>query len=258
MLATNINNVYQSASSDLKPLELVEKTPLNVPEKYIISPEDVEKKLLKLNTRKDMGPDYIPNWILLNSAHLLSDPISSVFNSSIRESLVPDIWKLADVVNLAKATPVKLLDKDLRPISLTPVLSKILESFVVTWMQEAAQHSQTQFGAIKKSSTTFALIKLFHNLSKGLDKTKAYFRMLLSDFSKAFDHIDHHILLESLLKNGIPPLLVSWQQHFLTNRVRRVKIGNAKSDWQKMHGGFPQGTLSGPEDFLHMIDDFSI
>ena len=79
--------------------------------------------------------------------------------------------------------------------------------------------------------------------------------ILLIDFSKAFDHIDHNILLDKLKTNGVPQICVEWQKAFLTSRTQRVKLANTKSDWTEVAGGVPQGTLSGPENFLNMIDD---
>ena len=170
-------------------------------------------------------------------------------------SYVPPAWKQADVLPLPKTAQVTSLSKDLRPISLTPVLSKVLESFVVAWMKESVTHCESQFGAIKGSSTTLALIKLIHQVLQGLEGKQTYARILLVDFSKAFDHIDHRILLEKLKANGMPPLLTAWQQNFLTGRTQRVKLGKTTSQWLGITGGVPQGTLSGPEDFLNMLDD---
>ena len=87
------------------------------------------------------------------------------------------------------------------------------------------------------------------------ERTHVYARILLIDFSKAFDHIDHNILLDKLKTNGVPQICVEWQKAFLTSRTQRVKRANTKSDWIEVVGGVPQGTLSGSENFLNMIDD---
>ena len=85
--------------------------------------------------------------------------------------------------------------------------------------------------------------------------TFTFFFILLIDFSKAFYHIDHNILLDKLKTNGVPQICVEWQKAFLTSRTQRVKLANTKSDWTEVAGGVPQGTVSGPENFLNMIDD---
>ena len=116
-------------------------------------------------------------------------------------------------------------------------------------------HSETQFGGIKDSSTTLALITMLHHVLQRLGRKNTYARILLIDFSKAFDHIDHNMLLDKLRTNGVPQICVEWQKAFLTSRTHRVKLANPKSDWTEVAGGVPQGTLSGPENFLNMIDD---
>ena len=72
-------------------------------------------------------------------------------------------------------------------------------------------------------------------------------------FSKAFDHIDHNILLD-IKTNGVPQICVEWQKPFLTSRTQRVKLADTKCDWTEVAGGIPQGTLFGPENFLNTID----
>ena len=122
-------------------------------------------------------------------------------------------------------------------------------------MREATEHSETQYGGIKDSSTTLALITMLHHVLQRLERKNTYARILLIDFSKAFDHIDHNILLDKLKSNGVPQICVDWQKAFLTRRTQRVKLADTTSDWTEMAGGVPQGTLSGPENFLNMIDD---
>ena len=157
--------------------------------------------------------------------------------------------KQAEILSIPKVSQVTSLAKHLRPIALTPALSKVLESFVVSWMRRATVHSETQFGGIKDSSTTLALITMLHYVLQRLEKNNTYARILLIDFSKAFDHIDHNILLDKLKTNGVPQICVEWQKAFLTSRTQRVKLANSKSDWTEVGGGVPQGTLSGPENF---------
>jgi hypothetical protein len=82
------------------------------------------------NTQKSTGPDDIPNRLLKTCAPTLSDPLSSIFNVSIAQGFIPNVWKSADVLAIPKVLNPKSVDDDLKPISLTPVLSKILERFV--------------------------------------------------------------------------------------------------------------------------------
>ena len=255
-LANNINMVFKEVSADLQPLlPAAAPADLDVPDEFIISVTDCEQKLSKLCVHKAMGPDNIPNWILKDFSYILAAPIAAIYNSSVRQSYVPPSRKQAEILPISKVSQVTSLAKHLRLIALTPVLSKVLESFVVSWMIRATVHSETQFGGIKDSSTTLALITMLHHVLQCLERKNTYARILLIDFSKAFDHIDHNILLDKLKTNGVPQICVDWQKAFLTSRTQRVKMANAKSDWTEVAGGVPQGTLSGPENFLNMIDD---
>ena len=89
------------------------------------------KLLASLNSSKACGPDDIPNWLLKEYAELMAFPVSKIINASFEEQTLPRIWKFADVSPLPKAKPVEVLKKQLRPISLTPCLSKVAEDCVV-------------------------------------------------------------------------------------------------------------------------------
>ena len=132
----------------------------------------------------------------------------------------------------------------------------MLEFHIVQHVSEATPYiDQSQFGGRKASSTTHALLKILHPVYKAVDDSKNYARLLLIDFSKAFDHIDHHILLEKLGANGVPDIICRWYAHFLYQRQQRIKIGMTTSNWQSINGGVPQGTISGPELFVQMVSD---
>ncbi len=141
-------------------------------------------------------------------SYILAAPIATIYNSSVRQSYVPPSWKQADILPIPKVPQVTSLAKHLRPTALTPVLSKVLESFVVSWMRRATVHSETQFGGIKDSSTTLGIITMLHHVLQRLERKNTYARILVIDFSKAFDHIDHNILLNKLKTNGVPQICV--------------------------------------------------
>ena len=108
---------------------------------------------------KASGPDGIPNWLLKEYSEFLANPVTTILNASFKEQRLSIMWKLADVSPLPKTKPVRELKKDLRPISLTPCISKVAEDFVVTQYVKPAVLSaldSSQYGAIPKSSTTLA------------------------------------------------------------------------------------------------------
>jgi len=260
LLADLINSSLQQVSNDLQPLptEYSVET-LDTAIEYVIQPLEVFCKLSRIKVHKSPGPDGIPNWCLRDFAFALSEPICHIFNASISQGIVPSLWKSANVVPIPKSRPPKSIQDDLRPISLTPTLSKVLESLVGRWILPKVidKLDARQFGALRGRSTTHALIDITHMWHQVLDSRDSI-RALFVDYSKAFDHVDHSTVLRKMAALGIDPCLLKWMHSFLLNRQQRVKIGRVVfSDWITLKGGMPQGTWFGPYVFIILIDDLN-
>ena len=234
----------------------------NISSDHVISKDDVETSLANIKLHKSAGPDDIPNWVLRDCAPLIAGPITSIFNASIRDGFLPTLWKSATVVPVNKVSNPKDLSSDFRPISLTPVISKVLERYVYQWLLDLILHKidKFQFGALRGSSTTHALIQLIHDWAEHTDDSKLnnYVRILFLDYAKAFDRINPNILIDKLLKLGIPSYILTWIISFLTDRKQRVKLRDVTSDWMDIWGNVPQGTLLGILLFLIMINDLKV
>ena len=115
-----------------------------------------------------------------------------------------------------------------------------------------------QFGNRKGRSTTHYLVKLVDELLKHTDLPKTLSRIVITDFSKAFDRVDHNIAIPKLLNMGARPALLPWICEFLTDRIQCVRYRDTLSDWGKLSGGVPQGTLNGPAIFLALANDAAI
>ena len=139
-LADKINNTFISVTRDLPPLRHIpssdnksESTYSNFPIEFVIKEEEVYSRLSAISSSKAVGRDEIPNWVLKSYAHVLALPVTSIFNASLQQASVPDVWKKADVIPVPKNKAPSDINKDLRPISLTATLSKTCERFVADW-----------------------------------------------------------------------------------------------------------------------------
>ena len=116
-----------------------------------------------------------------------------------------------------------------------------------------------QYGVVPKSSTTQALIDMIHHWSIATDGNGNTIRTILFDYRKAFDFIDHQIMIEKLCKLDLPHGVINWIIDFLTDRHQRVKLADGCfSEWGSVPSGVPQGTKLGPWIFIMMINDLAI
>ena len=136
---------------------------------------------------------------------------------------------------LPQQKPVEDATKHLRRISLTPAISKVAEDFVVLrYVGPAVLQiiDPNQYGGIPGSSTLYALISMVHNWSQGTDVTGAAVRVVLFDYRKAFDLIDHNLLARKIEALDMPRWVRVWGLDFLSDRKQRVKLSSdCRSEW---------------------------
>jgi hypothetical protein len=191
-LAENINDAFVSVTKEIPPLNclhidiLPENSHYDISPEFIIKEEEVYHKLSIISTAKSPGPDGIPNWVLKFYAYVLASPIASIFNASIQQATVLTMWKKANVIPIPKTTSPEDITKDLHPISLTPTLSKTCEQFVTDWLLVYIRENidRRQFGSLKNSSTTHALLSFVHHLLYETDTPKTAVRVFCSIFRK--------------------------------------------------------------------------
>ena len=211
-LANVINQAFLEPLDEYRLTQPLTKLPVDEdsPELLEVSELRVMKLLASLNPSKAYGPDNIPNWLLKKYAELLAFPVSKIISASFEEQRLPRIWTFLSP--LPKTKPVEVLKKQLRPISLTPCLSKVAEDCVIVdYVKPAVLQilDRNQYGVVPKSSTTQALIHMVHHSSKETHGNGTTVRVTLSDYQKAFDLIDHNILESKLCKLSIPTRIIN-------------------------------------------------
>jgi hypothetical protein len=132
-LANSINKAFVFPMNDFSPLpaDFSPAQDASPSPPFVVSTYSVYRKLSSLKSTKAQGPDGVPAWLLKENADLLMEPVTDILNCSYLEACLPPSWKEADVVPIPKQKPIQDVNKHLRPISLTPILSKVAEEFIV-------------------------------------------------------------------------------------------------------------------------------
>ena len=178
-------------------------------------------------------------------SHLVATLVTAIFNSSLRDGVLPKLWKTATVIPLSKKHPPVTTENDIKPISLTPIIAKVFESLVLKWVDYYVkpQLHNKQYGGMAGTCTTDALVEMLHKWYESTDVTGNFARVLFLYYTKAFDLINHDILLNKMTKMEKTCTSGSMDGSVLTrsrteskNRRRCVKI--RVSQWGRSPGDF--------------------
>ena len=219
-----------------------------------------------LPLKSSHGYDNISNILLKTIAHEISLPLSILVNQSLAQGEFPSMMKLAEVVPLFKSKS-RNMETNYRPISLLTTMSKVLEKIVYVrvykFLTITEQISVNQYGFRSKHSCEHAVGQLIGTVLKNLENNKTTISVLL-DLSKAFNTIEHRIMLKKLELYGVQGLPLQWFNSYLTGRRMRVKCRtvcsteNTTSDIYPIEYGTPQGSCLGPLIFLIFVNNMSL
>ena len=228
---------------------------------FFITPTNKYEILDMINNNinnKACGPNSIPNKILHIIKPIIAEPLSDIINLSFTTGIYIDKLEIAKVIPIYKEKDDKLLCKNFRPISLLSNINKIFEKIMhkrlYGFLEDQKCIYENQFGFRKKHSTTHALLDLTEDIRQALDNNRFSCGVFI-DLQKAFDTVDHSILLKKLEYYGIRGVANNWFQSYLKNRKQYVSIAGCESDIAKMDIGVPQGSVLGPLLFLIYIND---
>ena len=226
---------------------------------YPTTPTEVRDYIKNLDIRKSVGPFSIPNRVLKEFHNLFSIPISQIFNMSLESGIFPQKMKIALVIPIFKRDDNQDCN-NYRPISLLPNISKLFEKIMHTRLSNFLEDNKClfskQFGFRNKHSTAHALIDLTETIRKSLDDNEFACGVFL-DLKKAFDTVNHKILLKKLEHYGVRGLAIKWFTSYLTGRKQYTSVNNASSQVKEIFYGVPQGSVLGPLLFLIYINDLN-
>ena len=225
----------------------------------LVDEDHINKIMKSLKNKTLSGHDGISIKLLKYLSPALLKPLTLIINQSLITGLFPEKLKIAKVQPLFKKGDEEHIE-NYRPISLLTSISKVFEKVVflqlTKYFQDNGLFYDGQYGFRENHSTEMATVELLDRIISALDDKQLPISIYM-DLSKAFDTLNHDILLDKLSYYGVEGTALQWFDSYLSNRSMYVEIDNMKSSVRTLTTGVPQGSILGPLLFLIYMNDIS-
>ena len=224
-----------------------------------VTENEVLKIVGEINVSKSSGIENVSSFVIKEAFKILISEGTYLFNLSIRTSKFPNGWKLATVIPIPKSGNLTMV-QNYRPISLIPLPGKILEKLIHHQLSSVLEIDslldKNQHGFSKSHSTVHSVAQLTDYISKKMDVSLPTL-VAFVDFKKAFDCVQHPILLDKLARLGFGKQVLDWVGSYLSGRHQRVFANEALSPYLKVTQRVPQGSVLGPLFYIVYANDIS-
>ena len=222
-----------------------------------ISLSAIYEKLSTLDINKGPGPDGIPPLLIRQCSFILARPLFSIFNLSLNSGIFPAFWKTSFITPILKSGDSSQVT-NYRPISILSCIPKVFESFICDFLSSGLRGGfiDQQYGFLSQRSTELNLLTFTEFLLEALEEG-CHVHAVYTDFTKAFDRVNHKILIQKLGVMGIHGSLLMWLRSYLSGRTQMVRVQGFKSFEIQVPSGVPQGSHLGPLLFNVYVNDIS-